>query len=163
MSMIKRSLLAAALCLSALGLGASAAHAQWVPLDDARLENERPPSHGRARSRPYVSPGRREALGFGVAGIVTGAVGVAIGGPVLLIAGTTRTHCTGSWISGSRTCVDAPNDVGDIVGGVLSIVLGAAGLVTGIVLVASRPSAPRATLSFRGDSTSWSLSLDGTF
>jgi hypothetical protein len=106
---------------------------------------------------------RRAQLGLGIAGLVTGAIGLVVGGPVLLIAGTTRTHCTGSLWSGTRSCAPAPDDTGDLVGGVLSMALGAVAMVTGVVLIADRPRRPNPRLAFGADSTSVSFAVSGSF
>lgn len=126
------------------------------------LEYEAPPPLEAPRTNPNVVAQRRLSLGFGIAGIATGAVGLFFGS-VLLIAGTTRTHCEGSWLSDSHRCSPAPNDTGDVAGGALSIGLGVVAVITGIVLVATRPRRSGPTLSFGGDSNSVSVSIDGTF
>ena len=158
----KLSVMAAALSLLALGLGPGAplAHAQYPSL--AELEYEAPPPLEPPRANAGAVAQRRLSLGLGIAGIVTGAVGL-LGGSVLLIAGTSRTHCEGSWLSGSRRCSSAPDDTGDVAGGVLSIGLGLVAVIAGIVLAATRPRRSGPTLSFGGDSSSASVSIDGTF
>lgn len=158
----KLSVTAVALLLLALGLGPGAprAHAQDRGVPALRYAEPSPLETTRAETDRAQ---RRLSLGFGIAGIVTGAVGMLIGGPVLLIAGTTRTHCEGSWLIGPRTCVDLPDDAGTVAGGVVSIGLGFAAVITGIVLIAARPRATAPRLSLGGDSRSVSVSIDGTF
>lgn len=153
----------AALSLLALGLGPGAPLAHAQDLSFAPLEYEAPPPLDARRGDSDRAP-RRVSLGLGIAGIATGAVGIVLGGPLLLLAGTTRTHCEGGWFSGRpRTCVPLPHDGGLVAGGAISIGLGAVALITGIVLAATRPGRSGPTLSFGGDQSSVSISIDGTF
>ncbi|MDQ3032566.1 MAG: hypothetical protein M3Y87_09135 [Myxococcota bacterium] len=155
-----------ALSLLALGLGPGApvAHAQEHAQDLTfpALQYAAPTPLETTRAEAYRAE-RGRSLGLGIAGIATGAVGIVIGGPVLLIAGTTRTHCSGSLWSGTHSCASLPDNTGSVVGGALSIGVGFVAVITGIVLIATRPRRPGPTLSFGGDSTSVSISIDGTF
>jgi hypothetical protein len=163
MSTTKLSVIVAALCLLVLGLGPGAPRVYAQDLSLAGLEYEAPPAF-EPRYTDSSRAQRRLSLGFGIAGIVTGALGIVVGGPVLLIAGTTRTHCEGGWFSSRpRTCVPLPHDGGLVAGGAISIGLGLVGLITGIVLVATRPRRSVPTLSFGGDTSGVSISIDGTF
>lgn len=159
--------MAAALSLLALGLGPGAPRAQAQERTDSALRYsatlglEGGDLEGGGHDTDAGQ--RRAQLGLGIAGLVTGAIGLAVGGPVLLIAGTTRTHCTGSLWSGTHSCAPAPDDTGDLIGGVLSMALGAVAVITGIVLIANRPRRASPRLSFGADTTSLSFAISGTF
>lgn len=151
----------ATLALLALGLGPMAPRAQAQLRPDSALRYSATPSLESQRYEAVVTQ-RRSQLGLGIAGIVTGAVGLVVGGPLLLIAGTTRRSCTGGLWSGYH-CVSAADDAGDILGGVLSLGLGAVGVITGIVLIASRPDPHTPRLSFDVDASSASVRVSGSF
>ena len=156
----------ATLSLLALGLGPGAprARAQERTVSAARYSVTLGLESEALDSDPDTGAGQRRAqLGLGIAGLVTGGIGLVVGGPVLLIAGTTRTHCTGSLWSGTHSRAPAPDDTGDLIGGVLSMALGAAAVVTGIVLLADRPRRPGPRLAFGADSTSVSFAVSGSF
>jgi len=161
----KLSVMVVALSVLALGLGLGAlpAHAQerWVPALQygTPLPAETPRFEARRAGSRAES---RASLGLGIAGIATGAVGI-IGGSVLLIAGTGRNHCSGTWFSDSYSCSALPDDGGLVAGGGASWFLGLVGVITGTVLLASTPRRSVPNLSFGGDSSSVSISIDGTF